>query len=64
MINTIAVQLAIPRKVYSQIDEIKTVRYLIVGEDGRVGLPMTLKDLYAEANRRGEKIDFVEQTTL
>lgn len=38
----------------------KATRYLIVNDDGRVTLPMNLKELYAEAARRGEKLDFVE----
>ena len=61
MLETIRVQLAVPRKVYSQTDEVLTTRYLIVETDGRVSLPYNLKDLKAEASRRGEKIDFIQE---
>lgn len=41
--------------------EIHSTRYLIEGHDGRVGEPLTRKELYAEAARRGEKIEFSSQ---
>jgi hypothetical protein len=40
--------------------DILSTRYRIEDRDGSVGEPLSMKELYAEAHRRGEKIEFVD----
>lgn len=62
MLKTVEVILMVPDMAYKKDRFRPSTHFMIVERDGRCSLPMNRKELYAEAERRDELLDFVEQS--